>query len=94
MNRQEYLLVCLVEELSEMQHAASKCLRFTPEDVCPERKIKNRLKLQDELNDVVAVLEMLYDDGFSLSEDDARKGIKKQKLARLMERSRELGVLS
>lgn len=62
MNKIEHLLTCLVEECSEVQKEATKALRFGLDD-----KWKNNPdqaeKIIVEVCDLVAVLEMLIDEG-------------------------------
>jgi len=62
MNKTQNLLVCLIEECSEVQKAATKALRFgldnEYEDYCAPRKVLNA-----ELIDLVAIIEMLEDNG-------------------------------
>ena len=61
----EHLLVVLMEECAEVQKAASKCYRFGLTD-------KNHSHLVDELNDLLAAVEMLEESGvqtFSIYKD-------------------------
>ena len=69
MTRQEHLLICLAEECSEVQKEISKILRFGIEDAPFEsprsgKDLKpNRERLQNELTDVFAIIEMLDKEG-------------------------------
>jgi hypothetical protein len=56
---QEYLLIRLNEELAEMQHAISKCLRFGPKHVCKVYNIPNIDKVRKEYADMLAVAAVL-----------------------------------
>ena len=58
MNRREYLLLLLMEECAEIQHRISKMLRFG--DITPYAN--NRLELNIEFNDLLAVIDLLYSD--------------------------------
>jgi hypothetical protein len=67
MTYQSYLLATLIEELAEVIHAAAKCQRFVDPDgwkvLVPPDHGDDREPAQEglvnELNDVIAVLEML-----------------------------------
>lgn len=59
MNSEQYLLVCLMEELSEAAQEASKCIRFTLDHQYEEYEHTNKQKLKNELADVQAILIML-----------------------------------
>jgi hypothetical protein len=86
-------MICLMEELSEMQHAASKCLRFGPSDVCKESGIENIKKVENELADVFAVLSLLGSTGFPIiaSEENARK--KSDKLLLQINKAIDAGII-
>lgn len=102
MNETEHLLCCLgeeaVETLVELVKVTSKSNRFS----LPDRNIlkptgpTNAERLVDELNDVLAIAEMLVEAG-ALPPDwqnrDAQYA-KKAKVRRLMEHAREKGALS
>lgn len=65
MNAQEHLLTTLAEECSEVAKAACKSLRFGLDDRSPldPGGLTNRQKLVYELNDLMAVVDMLKDIG-------------------------------
>jgi hypothetical protein len=61
-NDQEYLLVCLAEECSEVTKACSKILRFGMDSYHPkDHKTTNKNNLVYELNDLMSVVEMLVE---------------------------------
>jgi NTP pyrophosphatase (non-canonical NTP hydrolase) len=66
---EEYLMVRLMEELSEMQHAISKCIRFGPRHICRVHKIPNLEKVKNEFEDVYAILALLEQFGVSIRPD-------------------------
>lgn len=70
MNRTEYLLCCLSEELSEVQKEISKCLRFSLEHITDEYGDGNTNleRLQYEWSDVQALLIMLEREGVKIAE--------------------------
>jgi hypothetical protein len=94
MNREQYLLICLSEELAEMQHAISKILRFTRNDKHVSLSKSNAEQLDDEWADVNAVISLLQDNGFYIQKSLEREMSKKLKLRSYMEYSRNLGVLN
>jgi hypothetical protein len=59
MNKEQYLLICLMEELSEAAQEASKCLRFTLDHKYELYDKTNKEKLKSELSDVQAILILL-----------------------------------
>ena len=64
MNKTEHLLTCLIEECSEIQHAAAKALRFGLDDHAPDGPvITNQDCIATECADLLAVIEMLEDEG-------------------------------
>lgn len=104
MNEAEHLLVCLMEEASEVQKACAKALRFGLDDTyradnelnLPEWSLTPRQELQHELNDMRGVVALLrhYDILPELtSADDGEKSAKVQKVQRLMEYARAEGAL-
>ena len=64
MNDTEYLLVCLGEESSEVVKTCSKILRFGMDSSHPrDLKTNNKSNLLYELNDLMAVVEILVEKG-------------------------------
>ena len=93
MTKTEYLIVCLIEELSEMQQELSKCLRFTINDKHPSKQETNLEGVCREWSDVLAILEQLDDQGIVIESDDRQIDAKHAKLEKFMRYSEELGVL-
>jgi len=95
MNVEQYLLVCLMEELSEMQQEVAKCLRFTKDHTYEHYDKTNLEKLELEYSDVHAIIYMLriYTDT-KLSIDDKRFEDKFTRTKALMKKSEELGALN
>lgn len=95
-NKQEYLLVCLAEECAEIQKVVMKALRFGLDKGNPlgDEFISNHDEIQKELNDVVAVVDMLNTNGFTKIQLslDAQKH-KKEKINKYMEVSISCGIL-
>jgi len=63
MNSREYLLVCLIEELSEIQYSASKALRFGLDEGHPDNHSTNADDIRNELIDLTAVVSLLEASG-------------------------------
>lgn len=97
MDELQYLLAVLMEECAEVSQRASKGLRFTMEEVQPGQDQTNDQRLAGELNDLLAVVELIQDRGFlnDLRGPGAVAAItaKKSKVAKFMQYSRERGTL-
>lgn len=96
MNKVEHLLVCLAEEASEIVKDASKSLRFGLNDVGPGLLTTNRERLIAEINDLLAIVDMLSSEGVLPSDwtDKQKQVRKKNKVRNFMEYARDKGVLS
>lgn len=92
MTRQEHLLVILMEECNELAKDAAKALRFTPDS--DYDGITNRQKLQREYNDVLAVVEMLYNEGIEMYDDNELIEEKQKKVERFLLDSKRCGTLT
>lgn len=92
----EYLLACIAEEGSEVSQIACKALRFGLNDHAPNSDMSNGELIVKELNDLLAVVEMLKDEGYPLpmvgDRDDIQQ--KKDKVERFMEYSKRSGHLT
>lgn len=93
MNVKEYLLSCLIEELAEVQKELVKCLRFSPEHVSPHDQLSNITRVGLEYSDVIAITEMLEEEGISIPLSSERVNEKKERTKRMMFTSRKIGVL-
>mgnify|MGYP001586058321 CR=1 FL=1 len=96
MNAREHLLVCLAEEAAEVVQAVTKALRFGLHDSYPGYAggLTNEEAVYAELNDLLAVVEMLEDDG-SLTPfmGVQSRGQKQAKVRKFMEHARRNGAL-
>lgn len=94
----EHLLECLGEEGSEVAQATSKCNRFglTDRNVLNPTGPTNSERLVEELNDLMAVIEMCVDHDIVphdwLSDDAIRA--KKEKVIKFIDYAREKGRLA
>ncbi len=98
MTRLELLLTILGEECNEVGQRCSKAIRFTLEEVEPnqsEHQLSNAERIVYEFNDLVAVMEMLHEEGAVPRVID-REAIllKKQKVEKWLRYSEERGVLT
>lgn len=98
MNNREYLLICLMEECAEVQHMASKCLRFGLDEVhiTDLSQPPNLERLKAEIVDLIGVLALLDENGIleiSANEYTTGAAKKKEKVERYMRHSRSLGIL-
>jgi NTP pyrophosphatase (non-canonical NTP hydrolase) len=62
-NKTEHLLSCLIEECAEVQKAAAKALRFGLNSINPGTNFSNEQEVIKEFAEVVAVMELLEDEG-------------------------------
>lgn len=58
MNLEQYLLVCIMEEASEVAKAASKMLRFGVHDTHSTQQVSNFENFNAEYNDMLASIEL------------------------------------
>lgn len=95
MNRVDHLLVILAEEASEVSKEVAKCLRFGPEEVYKPIGISNAQRVYAELQDLIAVAEMLQVHGILPAELRNEKMIydKKVKVEQHLEYSVKCGRL-
>lgn len=100
MNREQMLLLLLIEECQEVAQRASKAIRFTLDEVQPDQpgseQMDNRARLLKEWNDLLAVMEMIQDEGHFGHDDGLRIAEwikeKKEKIEKYLKYSQECGV--
>ena len=96
MNRRKHLYTILQEECAEVVQAVSKIKRFGITNIQPKTGKCNFDILIEELNDVLAMVEMLEEDGLPLSgevPDRERIVKKKAQVEKYLEYSRGTGDL-
>jgi NTP pyrophosphatase (non-canonical NTP hydrolase) len=59
-NTREVLLI-LQEECAEVTQAVSKCFRFGPDQMKPNKPMTNIQMLEEEIGDLLAMVELLTD---------------------------------
>ena len=91
MTREDHLLDILIEECAEVIQRATKAKRFGLLEVQPEQALTNGRRIAYEVNDLVAVADMLLGSSW----EDAEAIIaKKHKVEHFLEYSKECGTLS
>lgn len=97
MTRKEHLLICLAEECAEVQKEVTKILRFGLKDkpfiaggIDHE---PNDVRLENELNDVMAVVDMLRTEGIRVWFSSEKAQAKKDKVEKYMKYAHEKGTL-
>ncbi len=95
MNRTEHLLSCLAEECAEVAQRVSKALRFGLDEVQPGQDFTNAQRIGQEFHDLLAVVEMLEDEG-ALDRPTDTHAIerKKAKVLSFMEYAEQCGTLT
>lgn len=94
MTKQQHLLVCLAEECAEVQHAVAKALRFGLKDGYPGTERTNAGDISRELNDIMAIAELLKECGaipHNQTVTEIQK--KKKKIAIFLKYAEELGTV-
>lgn len=91
MTMSEYLLVCLIEECAEVQHRASKALRFGLDEVQQGQLFTNTERLEAELADLIFILSELASQGIMGNADFS--GIKSLNFTKYLRLSQKLGRL-
>lgn len=64
MTKLEYLLICVMEECDEVSQRASKCARFTMDEIQHGQDHTNEERLTYEFSDLWAVMGILHDEGY------------------------------
>lgn len=93
MNRLDHLLVILMEEAAEVQQAAAKALRFGLYDGYPNSASTNEQDLKKELNQLIATVQKIRDEGIDLDGCFHQRLEKREKIEHWLEYSKELGRL-
>jgi hypothetical protein len=95
MNKANHLLTCLAEECAEVSHRICKAMRFGLEEIQPGQSLTNAQRIAEELDDLVAVIEMLEDEGL-VPRTGTTQSIerKKAKVRSFMEYAEQCGALA
>lgn len=95
MNRQEYYLIKIIQEASEVIKDATKVLEFGPDIIVPGTNVTNRDRLITELNDLAGAIHALKDSGFNMTGlgDPHAIAAKVDKINHYMKVSQQLGTV-
>ncbi len=94
MNRTELLLTLLNEECVETAQRVTKALRFTLDEVQTGQSLSNAERIVYEFNDILAVMEVLEEEGILKNVRDPEMiEKKKDKIKKYIEYSKKMGVL-
>lgn len=94
MNRTEHLLTILNEECNETAQRGSKAIRFGLREIQKDQPFTNAERIVYEFNDIMAVMELLLDEG-SIQKIIDRDAIekKKEKIKKYMDYSVQCGTM-
>lgn len=94
MKNWQYLLLKLTEECNEVGQMASKNMHFGREECQFVDGESNRERLHGELNDILAIIELLNEEeGFDFKPNPDKIAHKKAKVKHYREYSRSLGLV-
>lgn len=97
LNETQYLLLCLAEECNEVAQRVIKSLRFGLDNIQPGQELDNTVRLNGELSDLKATLEMLNErcdlEHGEICFIPEKVQAKKEVLLRYMDYARERGTL-
>lgn len=92
MNREQYLLLKLGEEASEITQIVSKTSQFGMEEKHPDLLWNNKERVHQELNDLLGIVEMLNEEcDLDYTPDEVAIQYKKKKVNKYYEYSKKLG---
>lgn len=95
MNKEQYLLECLIEEAAEVVQRCTKALRFGLYEIQLDQKLNNLQRLNYELNDLIGVIEILNENGIEININNREAiDLKKEKIKKYMDYSKEIGILT
>lgn len=94
MTREEHLLTILGEECAEVHQRCSKALRFGMREVGTGQDKKNSDRIVQEFNDLLAMMEMVFDVSIEFLIDIDQMNMKKAKVEKFLKYSKECGTLS
>ena len=96
MNKEQYLLIQLMEECAEVQHACAKALRFGLgcTSIDPIGLITNKEQIQKELVDLMSILYCIQEEKiFPMEYTEEQVLVKHERVHKYMQVSRNLGIL-
>lgn len=93
MNREQILLIQLMEESSEVQQNISKTLRFGKDEVYYKLTTTNAQRVTQEMEDLIGVFNMLVSEGVLPPMDTDNCDAKAEKVEKYMVYSKELNII-
>lgn len=94
MTRLEHLIAILAEECDETGQHALKGLRFGLHEIQEGQPLKNHERITYEFNDILAMMEILKEEGYiSIIIDREAISKKKQKVEKYLEYCKKIGTL-
>lgn len=95
MNRQDHLLWNVAEECAEVAQRASKAARFSLQEIQPGQELTNAQRLVQEYADLVAVMQMLEEEGGIEIPENFQTMVtaKKSRFDKFLGRSKACGTL-
>lgn len=89
----QHLLLCLAEECAEVAQRVSKALRFGLYEVQEGHTLTNAQRIAVELDDLMAVAQILHVRGILPDHSDERTKRKRERVALYMDYARACGTL-
>lgn len=90
----DHLLLTLAEECAEVIQRITKAQRWGLHEVQPKQPLNNEQRIRYEMNDLYAVIDLLYErHGVVLFRDNEQVIAKKAKVLHFMQYAREIGEL-
>lgn len=90
----DHLLSTLAEECAEVIQRITKAQRWGLQEVQPGQELNNEQRIGYEVNDIYAVIDLLYErQGVVLLRDNEQVIAKKAKVLHFMQYAREIGEL-
>lgn len=94
MTKEQYLLLLLMEECTEVSQRASKAIRFGLNEVQKGQDYSNSYRIMHEMADLVAVYQMLAEEDVLPHVSSDLIDVKKEKIEKYYQYSKELGEVA
>lgn len=72
------ILLILQEECAEVTQAVSKCFRFGPDQMKPNKPMTNIQMLEEELGDLLAMIELITEQNVGITNQGLKRAKKKK----------------